>query len=164
MSVFPRSIPLALAALVLAFPPASAQISQPAARVLVNLDKQGVALQGYDPVAFFTDSRPVKGRPELSATYQGGTYYFASAEHQRLFEAAPERYAPQFGGYCAYGVSQGHTAPVEIATWQIRDGRLLLNYSSAVRKLFDHDPAGYLAQAVHNWPRLIEQEGKAAGR
>ncbi|HXI20490.1 MAG TPA: YHS domain-containing (seleno)protein [Gemmatimonadales bacterium] len=159
--MFSRSLRLAGAALVVAVT-AAAQV--PAGKALVNVDSHGVALQGYDPVAFFSDSQPVRGHSDLTASYRGATYNFASAEHQRMFQAAPERYAPQFGGYCAYGVSQGHTAPVEISTWQIRDGRLLLNYSAAVRRRFDADLARYLAQADHNWPGLVEREGKSGGR
>jgi len=130
-------------------------------KVLVNVNKQGVALEGNDPVAFFTDSMAVKGTEAYQASYGGATYYFSSAEHRSTFEEDPARYVPQFGGYCAYGASQGHVAPVQISTWQIIDGRLTLNYSKGVQETFNKDVAGYLAKANAQWPKLIEKEGKA---
>jgi YHS domain-containing protein len=129
-------------------------------KVLVNVDKQGVALEGYDPVAFFSDSRAMKGSPTYQAHVGGATYYFSSADHLATFQQEPARYTPQFGGYCAYGASQGHVAPVEISTWQILDGRLTLNYSKDVQQKFNQDVPGYLAKANAQWPRLIESEGK----
>ncbi len=129
-------------------------------KVLVNVNRQGVALEGYDPVAFFSDSRAVKGNEKYQAHVGGATYLFSSAEHLATFQQEPARYTPQFGGYCAYGASQGHVAPVEISTWQILDGRLTLNYSKDVQQKFNQDVAGYLAKANAQWPRLIESEGK----
>src|SRR5579872_7514687 len=75
-------------------------------KTLLNLDKTGVAIQGYDPVAFFTDHKPVKGKPEIPAQHDGAVYYFASKEHRDLFKKDPSKYEPVFGGYCAYGVSK----------------------------------------------------------
>lgn len=129
-------------------------------KVLVNVNRQGVALEGYDPVAFFSDSRAVKGNEQYQAHVGGATYLFSSAEHLATFQQEPARYTPQFGGYCAYGASQGHVAPVEISTWQILDGRLTLNYSKDVQQKFNKDVAGYLAKANAQWPRLVESEGK----
>jgi YHS domain-containing protein len=82
---------------------------------LVNVDQNGVALQGYDPIAYFTDGQPVKGAKELFANYSGATYYFASVEHKAQFEKEPGKYAPLFGGYCAFAVSRGATAPISVA-------------------------------------------------
>ena len=129
-------------------------------KVLVNTDRHGLALDGHDPVAFFTDARPVKGRPEYTARYQGAEYRFATMEHQAAFAADPAKYAPQFGGFCAYGLSRGHTASVEIDTWQIVDGRLLLNYNQSVRKQFDAERTENLRKADANWPGVVEKEGK----
>lgn len=129
-------------------------------KVLVNVNRQGVALEGYDPVAFFSDSRAVKGNEQYQAHVGGATYLFSSAEHLATFQQEPARYTPRFGGYCAYGASQGHVAPVEISTWQILDGRLTLNYSKDVQQKFNKDVAGYLAKANAQWPRLVESEGK----
>src|SRR5256885_4932683 len=83
-------------------------------KTLLNLDKTGVAIQGYDPVAFFTDNRPVKGKPEFPARHNGALYYFASKEHRELFEGDPAKYEPVFGGYCAYGVSRGKLVEIDV--------------------------------------------------
>ena len=82
------------------------------AKELLNLDRDRVAIQGYDPVAFFTDNRPVKGNPQLQSEYRGARYYFATSEHKAAFDKDPAKYEPQFGGYCAYGVSRGSRAPM----------------------------------------------------
>jgi YHS domain-containing protein len=104
-----------------------------------NLDKNGVAIQGYDPVAFFTQNKPVKGSAEFQSSYRGATYYFASVEDKSAFDAAPAKYEPQFGDYCAYGVSQGHLAPVRIQAFQIVNGSLLMQYDLDVKKTFNKD-------------------------
>lgn len=129
-------------------------------KTLLNLDKSGVALQGYDPVAFFTEGKPVKGRPEFPARHQGGLYYFASKEHRDLFEAAPAKYEPSFGGYCAYGVSRNKLAEIDVNAFQIVGGRLLLQYSKGVRDSFNQDTSGNLTKANANWPALVENKGK----
>jgi YHS domain-containing protein len=147
---------MTLAALAAAAPVAVAQA--PSGKTLVNTRK-GIALQGFDPVAFFTESKPVKGNPSITAVDKGATYYFATAEHRDAFLKDPAKYAPQYGGYCAYGMSQGHAAPVEIDTWQIVDGRLMLNYSKDVRKKFDADRAALIKQADANWPKVLDEKG-----
>jgi YHS domain-containing protein len=131
-----------------------------AGKQLVNVDSNGVALQGYDPVAFFTDHKPVQGNSQFQSQYGGAKYYFASAEHKQLFDKEPSKYEPQFGGYCAYGTSQGHTAPIKIDAWQIVDGRLLMQYDRDVKDEFNKDQAGNLKKADQNWPGLIEKYGK----
>jgi YHS domain-containing protein len=93
---------------------------------LVNLNKEGVAIQGYDAVAFFTQNKPVRGRSEFQSSYKGAKYFFASAEDKDTFDGNPAKYEPQFGGFCAYGVSRGHAAPVKIEAFQIVNGRLLI--------------------------------------
>lgn len=136
-------------------------LAQPAlAKSLVNTDSQGLALEGYDPVAFHTEGKPVRGRAEFTSRHEGATYRFASAENRDRFAAEPARYAPAYGGYCAYGVSKGGTYPVEIDTWQITDGRLVLNYNRKVQETFNRKPAEYLAKADANWSGLVESKGK----
>jgi YHS domain-containing protein len=127
---------------------------------LVNLDKHGLALQGYDPVAFFTDQKPVKGTADLQSAYHGGTYWFASAEHKALFDANPQKYEPAFGGYCAYGVSKGHLATIDVNAFQIVDNRLLMQHSDGARDGFNQDQKGNLAKADATWPKLIGKSGK----
>jgi YHS domain-containing protein len=127
---------------------------------LLNLDRAGLAIQGYDPVAYFTDGKPIKGKPEFSARHNGGTYHFASKEHRELFAAAPKKYEPQFGGFCAYAVSRGYTARIDPEAFQIVDGRLLLQYSKGVRDDFNKDTKGNLSKADANWPGVVEKKGK----
>ena len=129
-------------------------------KTLLNLDKTGVAIQGYDPVAFFTDNKPVKGEPELAIKRDGALYYFASKERRELFKSDPAKYEPVFGGYCAYGVSKGKLVEVDVDAFQIVNGRLLLQYSKGVRDDFNKDTKGNLAKAESNWPGLVEKKGK----
>ncbi|HAB17427.1 MAG TPA: YHS domain-containing (seleno)protein [Verrucomicrobiota bacterium] len=131
-----------------------------AEKSLLNLDKSGIAIQGYDPVAFFAVKAPVKGSPELKSEYRGAQYQFHSAKNKALFDAEPAKYAPQFGGYCAFGVSKGKLVEVDVNAWQIVDGRLLLQYSPSVRDDFNKDASGNLKKADVNWPKLVEKKGK----
>jgi len=128
---------------------------------LVNVSGASkAAVSGYDTVAFFTDSKPVNGSPFISAEYQGATYFFANEEHKALFTANPEKYAPQCGGFCAYGVGLGKLFPVDINTWQVRDGKLYLNLNSDILKKFNSDFEGNVAKADKNWPELVKKNGK----
>src|SRR2546427_261583 len=136
-----KKLPLLLLALGLALP-AFAQTKS-----LLNLDKAGVAIQGYDPVAFFTEHKPVMGKPEFPARHNGALYYFASKEHRDLFKADPAKYEPAFGGYCAYGVSRNKLVEIDVEAFQIVDGRLILQYSKSVRNDFNKDTQGNLAKA-----------------
>ena len=129
-------------------------------KILVNADKHGLALQGYDPVAFFTDHKPVKGMAGLQSAYHGGTYWFASAEHKALFDANPQKYEPAFGGYCAYGVSRNKLVEIDIDAFQIVNGRLLMQYSKGIRDDFAEDAKSNLAKADANWTGLVEKKGK----
>ena len=127
-------------------------------KTLLNLDK-GIAIKGYDPVAFFTQNQPVKGRPEFESKYHGARYLFASAEDKATFDANPAKYEPQFGGFCAYGASKGHTAPIKIEAWQIVNGRLLMQYDLGAKKDFNKDQQGNLQKADKNWPGIVAKEG-----
>jgi YHS domain-containing protein len=132
---------------------------------LRNLDKNGLAIQGYDPVAFFTQNKPVKGRPEFESKYNGARYLFVSSEDKATFDANPMKYEPQFGGFCAYGVSKGHIVPVKIEAFQIVNGRLLMQYDLDIRGEFNKDTQGNLQKADKNWPGLVESSGnKMAGK
>lgn len=129
-------------------------------KALLNLDKSGVAIQGYDPVAFFTDNKPVKGSEKFAFRHNGATYQFASQEHRDLFRADPAKYEPSFGGYCAYGVSRDKLAQIDVEAFQVVNGRLLLQYSKSVRDDFNKDTKGNLGKADANWPGLVEKKGK----
>ena len=129
-------------------------------KTLLNLDGDGVAIQGYDPVAFFTDQKPVKGDPKYVYKHQGALYFFASKDHRDLFKANPEKYEPVYGGYCAYGVSKDKLVEIDVDAFQIVDGKLLLQYSKSVREKFNQDAKGNLAKADGNWPALVAKQGK----
>ena len=115
----------------------------------------GLAIDGYDPVAYFTDSKPVEGSKAYSFEWNGATWRFASAAHRDLFAQAPEKYAPQYGGYCAWAVAQGSTADIDPEAWRIESGRLFLNYSLDVQKKWSADIPGNIAKADENWPKLV---------
>ena len=128
----------------------------PAAAVSpVNATLFGTAVDGTDVVAYFTEGRPLEGSREHVFEWRGASWRFASAEHRELFAADPERYAPQYGGYCAYAVSQGTTAGIDPEAWKIVDGKLYLNLNKDVQKLWERDVAGYIAEADAHWPRLL---------
>jgi YHS domain-containing protein len=116
-----------------------------------------VAISGYDPVAYFTDGRPVRGSQQFSTTYQGYEYRFASAAHRDAFRAAPARYLPQYGGYCAWAVSQGYTASADPTNWRIVDGRLYLNYNDEIQRRWEQDIPGHIRNANANWPSVLSR-------
>jgi YHS domain-containing protein len=121
----------------------------------VNVDRAGVALEGYDVVAYHTEQRAVRGVAAHAATHEGATYRFATREHRDRFVADPGRWLPRYGGYCAYGVSRGYKVGVDPEAFSIVDGALYLNYSKSVRKTWLTDVAGYVARAEANWPGLV---------
>jgi YHS domain-containing protein len=127
---------------------------------LLNLGKNGLALQGYDPVAFFTENKPVRGKMELKSVHNGATYYFASAEDKARFDKEPAKYEPAFGGFCAFGVSRNKLVEIDPEAFQVVQGHLLLQYSKGVRNDFNKDTQGNLAKANANWPALVQKNGK----
>lgn len=116
----------------------------------------GVAINGIDPVAYFTDGAPVAGDPAHSTDWNGATWRFASADHRAMFDADPEAYAPKYGGYCAYAVAKGGTAPTDPEAWTIHENRLYLNFSTDVRSVWLEDVPGNVARADANWPGVLE--------
>lgn len=133
-----------------------------AEKTLLNLDKNGVILDGYDPVAFFTENKPVPGLPQIRSTYNGATYQFASAKNKALFDKDPAKYEPQFGGFCAYAASQGRTATIDVSQFTIVNGRLLLQYSDKALRLWNQNVQGHLEDADALWPAIVAGGGKAA--
>ncbi|MCG7198787.1 YHS domain-containing protein [Marinobacter pelagius] len=113
---------------------------------------------GYDTVSYFEKGEPTKGSGDYTAEYLGATWRFASAENLARFKTDPERYAPAYGGYCAWAVSQGYLAKGDPRYWTIRDGRLYLNYSQSVQDTWLEDPDGFISKADENWPEVLEQE------
>lgn len=120
-----------------------------------TIDSEGVAIKGYDPVAYFNEGAPRKGDPTISAEHKGAEWHFANEAHREAFLANPEKYGPAYGGYCAYGVSQGYRVKIEPDAWAIRDGKLYLNYDKSVQKTWSGKPDSYIAEANRKWPDLL---------
>lgn len=120
----------------------------------VNKDKRGVALKGYDPVAYFTEAKPVKGSEEFTFDWMGAKWLFSSAANRGQFQASPEKYAPQFGGYCAWAVSKGHTAGINPEAWKIVDGKLYLNYNKWVQGKWAREAPKRIEDGNRHWPAL----------
>jgi YHS domain-containing protein len=119
----------------------------------VNLDG-GAAIRGHDPVAYFTQGAAVAGDPSITATHDGATYRFASAENRDAFAADPGRYAPQYGGFCAYAVANGYTAKIDPEAFTVVDDKLYLNFSKGVRSRWERDVPGNITKGDANWPAL----------
>lgn len=124
-----------------------------------NVDDQSVILNGYDPVAFFTDNKPVKGTATFQFKYQDAVYYFSSQEHLDLFKSDPEKYKVQFGGWCAYAVSLGRVAPIDVNTFSIVDNRLLIQHNERAVKGWNKDVTGNLVKADKYWPMVSAKHG-----
>jgi hypothetical protein len=127
-------------------------LAAPLAHAGEFFEKDGLAIGGYDPVAYFTQHKPVAGLPEFSTRYHDSTFRFASAEDRDAFLASPEKYAPQYHGYCAYGVAEGAKAPADPTAFSVYRDKLYFNYSKAVASKFTTDLPGYVGKADTNWP------------
>lgn len=122
-----------------------------------QFERNGLAIDGYDPIAYFMERKPVKGLPEFRAEFQGATFQFASANHRDRFAADPEKFAPQYGGYCAYGTAKGYKAKIAPEAFTVVQGKLYLNYSEAVQTRWLSDIPGYIQKADANWPEVQKQ-------
>jgi YHS domain-containing protein len=120
----------------------------------VNKNFFGTALKGYDAVAYFKEGRAVKGKNEFRYDWMGAKWYFASAANRDEFARDPEKYTPQYGGYCAWAVGHGYTADIDPQAWKIVDGKLYLNYNKDVQKMWEHDIPAWIRKANENWPKL----------
>jgi len=125
-----------------------------AANIDMNADSNDVALHGYDTVAYFTESKPVKGSEKYSATYKNAIYHFSSEENRDLFRGNPVKYAPQFGGYCAMGAALEKKLDVDPSAWTIVKGKLYMNLNLAVKKKWSEDLSGNIATARTNWAEI----------
>lgn len=128
--------------------------TETAAETAISGAKDGVAIDGYDPVAYFTLNKPTRGSEQFSHTWQGASWHFASAEHRDAFAAEPERYAPQYGGYCAYAMAGGGFAAGDGERWKVVDGKLYLNNNWFAQKLWDQDVPAYIRNADGQWPKV----------
>lgn len=150
--------------LVVAFPmmpsstPAEAagSASQPIRKGLLNLDQRRLAVRGYDVVSYFEAGEAQLGDRAHQVRWRGGLFRFTSASHAAMFRADPTRYAPRFGGYCAWAVSQGYVADADPLQWAIIEGRLYLNYDAKISARFAADAEQLIEKAGANWPRVVE--------
>ena len=138
--------------------PAAAATPAPA----ISADSSGLGAKGYDPVAYFTQGRPVKGSATHQVEWSGATWRFSSAASLEAFRANPARYAPQFGGYCAWAVSQHYLAPGDPNFWKIVDGKLYLNANARAKQLWEADQAAAIARGQANWPAVLSDNQDGA--
>ena len=117
----------------------------------INASSTGLALQGYDPVAYFTEGEATKGSYKITASYDDATYWFSSEEHKAAFEANPDAYVPEYGGYCAFGAAMGFKFDGDPNHWKIVDGELYLNLSKDIQERWSEDIPGFIQQADNNW-------------
>lgn len=115
------------------------------------------AIRGYDPVAYFLDGKPVKGSEQFVHSWMGAKWQFASQDHLDRFKAEPVKYAPQYGGYCAYGVASGYAVKIEPDQWSVVDGKLYLNYDAEVSKKWNQDRAGFIRKADGLFDMVLKQ-------
>lgn len=144
----------ALAALILQHDLVRAQSPKPA--VFAEF-KSKLALDGHDAVAYFKTGKPTKGQPQHAVSWNGVAWHFASAENRAAFEANPQAFAPQYGGYCAWAVSEGYTAKGDPNVWRIVDGKLYLNYNASVQVNWAKDIPGRIAKGDKNWPKVLSK-------
>jgi YHS domain-containing protein len=128
-----------------------------AASVKINVDATGLMIRGYDPVAYFTEGRPVPGRADISVEYEGAKYLFSSAANRETFNADPGKYAPQYGGYCAFGVAMEKKFDIDPASWRIVDGKLYFNLNPSILEKWSGDVKGYIHKSEKYWPQIREK-------
>ena len=114
----------------------------------------GTAIEGHDPVAYFTEGKPIEGSGAHTYQWNGATWKFASRENRDSFAASPRKFAPQYGGYCAWAVAEGYTAGIDPDAWRVVDGKLYLNYSKSIQKRWARDIPGNIAKGDANWPKI----------
>ncbi|MEM9370521.1 MAG: YHS domain-containing (seleno)protein [Pseudomonadota bacterium] len=115
----------------------------------------GTAIDGTDAVAYFTEGKPVEGSSDFTHEWNGATWRFSTAANRDLFAADPVAYAPQYGGYCAWAVSQGYTASTDPDAWRIVDGKLYLNYNESVQSRWERNIPENIASGDENWPQVL---------
>lgn len=118
---------------------------------------RGVAVGGYDPVAYFAQAKPVRGKTDITLVHEGVVWRFASEANRDAFKADPAKYAPQYGGYCSWAVSQGYTAKGDPEAWSVVDGKLYLNYDKSVRRTWQQNTAANIRKGDANWPLVLDK-------
>ncbi|MEQ3671774.1 YHS domain-containing (seleno)protein [Pseudophaeobacter sp.] len=132
-----------------------------AAGVELNASSTGLAMQGYDPVAYFTDGAPAKGSYKITTVFNDATYRFASEEHKAQFEANPEAYLPAYGGYCAFGAAMGFKFDGDPTYWKIVDNTLYLNLSKDTQERWEGNIPGFVQDANGHWANIADIEPAA---
>lgn len=115
------------------------------------------AIDGYDPVAYFKEGKPVKGDEKLMFEWEGAIWYFSTPENLKEFQRHPKKYIPQYGGYCAYAVAHGYTAKVDPTAWKIINNKLYLNYNKNIQQKWEENEGAFIKKANSNWPVVLEQ-------
>lgn len=129
----------------------------------INTDAAGLAVRGYDAVAFFAESAAVEGIPSFEYTWNGAKWLFATVENLEKFKADPVAYAPQFGGYCSYAVSHGYTADGDPRTWKIVDGKLYLNYNQEAKEAWEKEQDQFIQVGEKNWKEFQKKKPQHKG-
>lgn len=145
------------AAIILALTPTAVFAAPSQAAPPVSATEEGIAIGGYDAASYFSDGGPVVGSAAFEYRWNGAVWRFASAEARDLFVANADAFAPQFGGYCAWAVSQNYIAPGDPKVWRIVDGRLYLNFNDRAKELWEADLAGAIERGKANWPAVLER-------
>ncbi len=123
----------------------------------INKGTDGLALRGYDTVAYFTEGKPLKGKKEFEHEWNGAKWHFSSATNRDLFTATPEKYTPQYGNFCAWGMSQGKFFDGDPEVWKVVDGKLYVNFNKDIEKTWVTDIPGFIKKANDNWPRMQKE-------
>jgi YHS domain-containing protein len=150
--VFAAALPI-----VLLLASATLHAGVPGSTSEVNVDAKGLALRGYDPVAYFEDGKPTQGVDSISASYGGARYLFASEAHRKLFLEKPAKYVPQYGGFCAVGTSFGEKVDADPETGKVVNGKLYVNYNAKAQKVFDGDTQGTISRADEKWSAVKDK-------
>jgi len=129
----------------------------------VNRSSDGLALRGYDAVAYFREGAAVEGRAEFAHEWNNARWLFKSGENRDAFAREPEAYAPQYGGYCSYAVAHGYTADADPQAWKVVGGKLYLNYNADVRRLWEQDIPGFIQKSEQNWPQFLKRKPEHKG-
>ena len=156
IKIYSRIAKLALLVIFLAVVP-STWVLAGGVNKLIATDSFGVAIKGYDTVAYFTEGRAVKGKEELEFVWQDATWRFSSAAHRGLFAANPERFAPKFGGHCAMGMSRNKKVAADPEAWTIVDGKLYMKFNKAARDQWRQNTADNIKKGEENWTKLSKQ-------
>src|SRR5437867_7325227 len=143
---------------------ASGYAADIAGKSLILKTKAGLALQGYDPVAYFTDNKALKGNAKFASRYDSAKFLFVSADHKTLFDGNAAKYAPAYGGYCGYAASINRLSPILPGWFQIEDGKLILQHNKKAFDLFNKELKENVVKAEANWPGLVAKNGVFGGK